>query len=267
MESSSSRQAFTLASIIDAEKLIPPQRAQVLLASLAQARSIPAGPATVREWSEAIIVERELGGAERAVFVSAGAVAPAADRDATIARHLEAMRAAAVAMLWGRESAQEPDGTPRYPRLRWLLVDHWDDTRRSCEGPDKLLMFVDATLARDRAAEPKEGREGFKSLSAPTMEAAKKEVRVGTIGVPFEAIIDTGKFKKGNRATPADGAPASRPGQGPWATPQVSSVAQSSLPVARLRSTEPAARTMTPVIAAVIVVVVLGALAFAVLLR
>ena len=108
----------------------------------------------MREWSEAIVVERDPGGAERAVFAGAGAAPASADREATVARHLEAMRAAAVAMLWGWQSAQGPDGLPRYPRLRRLLVDHWDETRRTCEGPDKLLMFFDATLALDRAAEP-----------------------------------------------------------------------------------------------------------------
>jgi hypothetical protein len=262
MESSSSRQAFTLASIIDAEKHVPPQRAHVLLASLAQARSVPAGPATVREWSEAIIVEREPGGRERAVFAGARAAPPAADRDATIARHLEAVRAAAVAMLWGRDSAVGPDGTPRYPRLRRLLVDHWDETRLSCEGPDKLLMFFDATLALDRAAEPKAGREAFKTLSIPTTEATRREVRVGTIGVPFEAIIDTGKFTKVKRAAPAEDSATVRPSESRWATPQVPTVAQSSSPRLTPHAPEPAARSTVPITVAIVAVVLLGALAF-----
>jgi hypothetical protein len=260
MESSSPRNASSLSSIIDAEKIIAPARARGLLASLAQATSIPAGPSTVREWSDAILVEREEAG-ERATFAPVGGLTPPGDHDAEVMRHIDGMRAAAVAMLWGRESAQGPDGKPRYPRLRKLLVDQWDDTRGSCDGPDKLMMFFDATLALDRAAEPRAGREGFKTLSIESMQAAKKDKRVGTIGVPFEAIIETGKFKKAARPAPADQA-SPRPNQGPWPTPQVPTITQSPDPLPREVPSRPAARSMTPIIAAVVVVVVLAALGF-----
>lgn len=265
MESSSPRQATTLASIIDAEKVIAPPRARALLASLAQSKTVPAGPATVREWSEAIMVERDASGAERATF--AGAPSAPTDRDASIVRHIDALRAAAVAMLWGRESAQGADGQPRFPRLRQLLVDNWDDTRGSCEAPEKLMMFLDATLALDRAAEPKAGREGFKTLSLPSVEAARKDKRVGTIGVPFQAIIDTGKFKKGHRPAPAEPASTGSSRQGPWLTPQVPTIAQSSSPLPASRTAAPAQRSMAPIIAGVVAVVLLGAVAFVFLSR
>lgn len=265
MESSSSRRATTLAAILEVEKVLAPPRAGVLLASLAHAETIPADPASVREWSEAIIVERDPSGVERAVFAAPAALS-VATQDGGGARHVDALRAAAVAMIWGRESALGADGQPRYPRLRKLLVDHWDETRRSCDGPNKLLMFFDATLALDRAAEPRAGREGFKTLSLPTMEAAKKEVRVGTIGRPFEAITDSGKFKKGGPSTPVDG-PRPGPAEDRWATPQVSTIAQSSAPVPAPRAMEAAPRSMTPIIAGVVAVVVLGALAIVFLLR
>jgi hypothetical protein len=259
MESSSPRQTFTLASILDAERVVPPQRAQVLLASLAQASAIPDGPVTVREWSEAIIVERAPGGAESAVFVGAGAPSSAAER---AGRHMEALRAAAVAMLWGRESAQGPDGLPRYPRLRRLLVDQWEDTRRICDGPEKLMMFFDSTLALDRAAEPKAGREGFKSLSLPSTPAAKKDVQVGTIGRPFEAIADTGHFRKDAPSAPAEREAAAPSVEGRWLTPQVSTVVQSSAPPPPSRSPEPVRSSRPAIIAIAIVLVVLGAAAF-----
>ena len=264
MESSSSRHAATLASIIDAEKVVSPPRARALLASLANAKSIPAGPATVREWCEAILVDHDGSGAERAKFGSFVAIPVGAD---AIQRHVDALRAAAVGMLWGRESAKDADGHMRFPRLRKLLVDQWDETRRSCDGADKFLMFLDATLALDRAAEPKAGREGFKTLSLPTMEAAKKDVRVGTIGKPFEAIIDTGKFRKGDRPALSDAASAPRASEDRWATPQVSSIAQPSAPVRAARAAPPARRSMMPVIAGVVAIVVLGVLAFAFIVR
>ena len=232
-----------------------------------RASNIPAGPTTVREWSESIVVERDVGGAERATFAGAGAASSTADRGVMVARHIDGLRAAAVAMLWGRESAQGPDGLPRYPRLRRLLVDQWEETRRTCEGPDKLLMFFDATLALDRAAEPKVGREAFKTLSLPSTEAAKKEVRVGTIGVPFEAIIDTGKFKKGVRPAAAREAAVAKPAQGPWPTPQVSSMAQPSRALPAEDQPEPVQSAMTRTVTVVIALVVLGVLAYAFLPR
>ena len=248
MESSSPRQATTLASIIDAEKVIAPARARALLATLERATAIPDGPAGVREWSEAILVDRDASGNERAVFSNVTGSPSPGPRGASVSRHVEALRAAAVAMLWGRESAQGPDGQPRLPRLRRLLVDSWEETRGRCDDADKFMMFFDATLALDRAAEPKSGREGFKTLSIPSMGAVKKDVKVGTIGVPFEAIVDTGKFKKAAR--PEQFPPVSQP------VPQPSA----AVPVV-------AKRSMMPVIAGVVAVVVLGALAFVFLAR
>ena len=267
MESSSPRQVSSLASIVDAEKVIAPARARALLASLAEAKGVPSVPATVRDWSEAIRVERTADGTERATFASADAPAVTMDRAAIAIRHVDALRAAAVAMLWGRESAQGPDGQPRYPRLRKLLVDQWDDTRGSCDGPDKLMMFFDATLALDRAAEPRVGREGFKTLSLESMQAAKKDVRVGTIGVPFEAIIETGKFKKAARPAPGDPSTPPKQNQGPWPTPQVPTITQSSDPARPRESATPAARSLTTFIAGIVVVVVIVALAFVFLSR
>lgn len=214
----------TLASIIDAEKVISPTRARALLVSLAQATTVPSGPASVRDWAEAVLVATGADGAERATFAASGAT----PTDASPARHIDALRAAGVAMLWGRETAQGPDGLPRFPRLRKLLVDQWDDTRRTCDSPDKFMMFFEATLALDRAAEPKAGREAFNTLSVPVMDAAKRNVKVGTIGIAFEAIIETGKFKKAQRPERTDAAPRA---QGPWPTPHVSTPIQSAAPI------------------------------------
>jgi hypothetical protein len=265
MESSSPRQATTLASIIDAEKVIAPPRARALLAALAQAQKVPEGPTSVRAWSEVIVVDHDAAGTERASFTGAAAPTTPADRAASTMRHIDALRAAAVTMLWGRETVKGPDGQPHFPRLRKLLVDQWDDTRGSCDGPDKLMMFFDATLALDRAAEPRAGREGFKSLSLPSMDTAKKDVRVGTIGVPFEAIIDTGRFKKAARP---DAPPTARPNQGPWLTPQVPPIAQQAAPPLSPDAAVPPARRATiPLVASVVVGFVLVALAFIVFAR
>lgn len=265
MESSTPRQGTTLASIIDADKVIAPPRARALLATLAKAKSVPEAPATVREWSEAVVVERDAAGAERAVF--AGVPAVAADRGAGVMRHIDALRAAAVAMLWGRESVLGPDGQPRFSRLRKLLVENWDDTRGSCDGADKLMMFFDATLALDRAAESKVGREAFKTLSLPSLDAVKKDKLVGTIGIPFEAIIDTGKFKKAARPGAAQPEPAAKQNQGPKPTPPVPSAAQPASPRPTPTASEPQKRSMVPLIAGIVAGVVLVALALILLGR
>ena len=233
----------TLATIVDAEKVIAPMRARALLASLAQATTVPSGPGSVRDWSEAVLVVAGADGGERATFASAGAVPAPTDRGASQARHIDALRGAAVAMLWGRESSQGPDGLPRFPRLRKLLVDHWDDTWRTCDSPDKFMMFFEATLALDRASEPKAGRAAFNTLSVPIIDAVRKDVKVGTIGFAFDAIIDTGKFKKAQRPTPADAAPLLPRPQGPWPTPHVSSPVQSASPSPLPASTAPTAST------------------------
>ena len=99
------------------------------------------------------------------------------------------------------------------------------------------------------------------------MEAAKKDVRVGTIGKPFEAIIDTGKFRKGQRPAPSEAANAPRSSEDRWATPQVSSMAQPSAPQSAARAAPPTRRSMMPVIVAIVAIVVLGALAFTFIVR
>ena len=262
MESTPPVPTRSLASIIDAENVIPPARARALLVSLAQATTVPAGPASVREWSEAVLVTTGAGGAERATFNNPGSAPAHADRAASAERHIDALRAAAVAMLWGRQTAQGPDGLPRFPRLRKLLVDQWDDTRRTCDSADKFMMFFEATLALDRAAEPKAGREAFNTLSVPTIDAVKRDVKVGTIGSAFEAIIETGKFKKSQRPAPADAAPP--PPQGPWPTPHVSSPVQSPSPLP-VSVVPPVKRSSMSIIIGVIAVVVIAGAAIALL--
>ena len=265
MESMSPRQAVTLASIVDREKVVAPQRARALLTSLAESTRVPDGPATVREWSEAIRVDRE-GDDERAMFADA-AGQPAAENER---RHVDALRAAAVAMLWGRESAQGPDGNPRLPRLRRLLVDEWDAARAACGRPEEFLARFDAALAAEPGLAAKPGRDAFRTLSSSGLQTPKKEVKVGTIGRPFEAVGNSGNFAKGDR--PLDTVSSNtKPTQGRWATPQVSSVAQSSSPMPSPAPSAvpqpPAAtpRSLRPVAIGIIVVALLGAVAFVVL--
>ena len=258
MESSPPGPTRTLASVIDAEKVIAPTRARALLVSLAQATTVPSGPASVRDWSEAVLIATEADGAERATFTTTGSAPSHTDRAANAERHIDALRAAAVAMLWGRQTAQGPDGLPRFPRLRKLLVDQWDDTRRTCDSADKFMMFFEATLALDRSAEPKAGREAFNTLSVPTIDAVKRDVKVGTIGVAFGAIIETGKFKKALRQT-------QRP-QGPWPTPHLSSPVQSASPSPLPAPVAPPVqRSSMRIIIAVIVVAVIAGIAIALL--
>ncbi|CAN5437788.1 hypothetical protein BH09GEM1_BH09GEM1_06970 [soil metagenome] len=266
MESTPSGQATTLASIIDAEKVILPTRARVLLASLAQVTIVPSGPASVREWSEAVVVVTDARNTERAFFAGSGAARAPADREANLVRHIDALRAAAVAMIWGRESANGPDGLPRFPRLRKLLVDQWDDTRSTCDSPDKFMMFFEATLALDRAAEPRAGRDAFKTLSLPAVDAAKKDLRVGTIGIPFDAIIDTGKFKRAQRPAPVDAPSAAVPSRGasarPQASPPTQSAASSPPPQAAAAS---GSRSPMPIIIGVIAVLIIAGAAIVLL--
>lgn len=266
MEPTPPAQTRTLASIIDGEKLVQPPRARALLASLAQSTTVPSGPASVREWSEAVVVATGADGTERALFAGSSAAPASADRAGNLATHIDAIRAVAVAMLWGRESVQGPDGLPRLPRLRKLLVDQWDETRRTCDSPDKFMMFFDATLAFDRAAEPKAGRDAFKTLSLQSPDAPKKELRVGTIGIPFQAIIDTGKFKKAERPAPIDAAPAAPRPQGPWPTPHVPSPVQAA---SQSRLPAPAApsenRSPMPIIIGMIALVVIAGVAIVLL--
>ena len=214
MESKPPLQTETLASILDAEKVMQPARARTLLTSLAEANALPTGPSTPREWAEQVLVIAAPNGVERAEFlVQPGAPKPLPDWAAHVLRLVDALRAAAIAMLWGIDGEDasadrraSPDGQPRFPRLHNLLIEQWAATRNTCNSTDKFMMFFEATLALDRAAEPKVGREAFRTLSLQALDARKKNVRVGTIGVPFAAIIDTGKFQKAARAAPANAA-------------------------------------------------------------
>jgi hypothetical protein len=219
MESTPPVQTTTLASLLDNERVIQPGRARTLLASLAQASAPPAGPSAPREWADQILVITAPDGVERAAFRDLpGAPGPVADPPTHVARLIDALRAAAIAMLWGLDGAEAPadrratpDGLPRFSRLRKLLIEQWDATRNTCDSADKFMMFFEATLALDRAAEPKVGREAFKTLSMQAIDERRRDVRVGTIGVPFAAITDTGKFTKGARNAPEKAAPSGPP--------------------------------------------------------
>ena len=201
----------TLASILDTERVIEPARARVWLASLAQVGTVPPSPATPGGWTHQILVVVASNGVERATFRNqGGAVRAVADRAAQARRHIEALRAAAIAMLWGVARADAaadarlpPDATASYPRLNNLLIEQWDVTRVRCDSPDKFMTFFDATLALDRAAVPKLGREAFRTLSIQPQDAPGKSLKVGTLGKPFAAITETGKFQRGARPTPA----------------------------------------------------------------
>jgi hypothetical protein len=244
MESTPPVQTTTLASLLDSEKVIQPGRARTLLASLAQANALPTGPSTPREWAEQVLVISAPNGVERAEFrEQTGAAKPLPDWAAHVARLIDALRAAAIAMLWGLDGAEAPadrratpDGLPRFPRLRKLLIEQWDATRNTCDSADKFMMFFEATLALDRAAEPKVGREAFKTLSMQAIDERRRDVRVGTIGVPFAAITDTGKFTKGARNAPETAAPSgpqSAPPPAPLAppTPPTVPTANSAVPL------------------------------------
>ncbi|MDQ2666942.1 MAG: hypothetical protein M3Z05_13130 [Gemmatimonadota bacterium] len=216
MESQPPIQTTTLASILETEKVMQPARARALLASLAQATTLPPDPASPAGWTHQIRVVSTFNGVERATFRDeSGAPRPAGDRAAHVVRLVDALRAAAIAMLWGVDGMHvsadrraAPEGQARLPRLHQLLVEQWAATRNTCDSADKFMMFFEATLALDRAAEPKVGREAFKTLSLQALDARKKHVKVGTLGVPFAAIIDTGKFQKAVRPVPAGAAPA-----------------------------------------------------------
>lgn len=235
MESTPPAQATTLASILETEKVIPPARARSLLAALAQVNALPTGPSTPREWAAHVLVSAGPSGAERAVFRENPSVPkPLPDWAAHVARLIDALRATAIAMLWGLDGASASadrraasGGQSRFPRLHDLLIEQWDATRSTCDSVDKFMMFFEATLALDRAAEPKVGREAFKTLSIQALDARKKDVKVGTLGVPFAAIIDTGKFKKAER--PAS-YPAPEAGSPPAPALETSSAATRTTP-------------------------------------
>ena len=269
MESTPPLQTTTLASVLDTEKVIAPPRARTLLASLAQATTVPNAPVTPDGWADQILIVGSSDGTERAAFRDVGgAPARSGDRSARLVQHIDALRAAALLMLWGRPGADAsadrraaPDGQPRFPRLRKLLVDQWDATRNTCDSPDKFMMFFEATLALDRAAEPKVGREAFKTLSIQALDVRNQAVKVGTLGIPFDAITDTGKFKKAAR--PAAAAPATPAPVSPASPPQ-----QPAMSVTDAMPVPPPAASNVKVIAlAVIAVIVIAVAAFVVLTR
>jgi hypothetical protein len=219
MESMPPAQSTTLASLLNTERVLPAPRARALLAALSEATSVPPAPAAPLEWLDLITITPAGGTSERASFREVRSSTNAIDAASRIARQVEALRIAAVCMLWGTASASDQPpaealaaGPPaKFPRLRSMLWDQWDATRANCTTADRFMMFFDATLALDRAAEPKVGRDPFMTLGMQSTGPMKKGVPVGTIGLAFEAITDTGKFRKAVAPAPVEPPPPPPP--------------------------------------------------------
>ena len=219
MQSTPQAPSRTLASLLDTEKTFPAARARTLLAQLSEATSVPPTPPTPLGWLEIILVSSPIGAPERAAFREIRSSSTAFDPESRLARQLDALRVAATSMLWGTaavsDEATQATGesetkSAKYPRLRALFTDQWDEARKNCKSADRFMMFFDATLALDKAAEPKVGRDPFMTLGMQTTGPMKKG-GVGTIGVGFEAITDTGKFRRANVAPPPPEPPAAPP--------------------------------------------------------
>ena len=185
----------SLAAVLEIEQVIPPQRARSLLNSLAGAQVVPAQPEAPLGWIALITIVPAGDRLERAEFRSnGGSPAERAETGASRAmRHIEALRISAMCMLWGTHTVSSllaargsanPEARVHFPRLRALLWDDWDATRRTCSDPQSFMTVFDATLAQDKAAEAnKPARGPMMTLGIPIPPTPAREVAVGTISM------------------------------------------------------------------------------------
>src|SRR5471030_1172314 len=130
MESTPQAPNRTLASLLDTEKTFPAARARTLLAQLSEATSVPPTPPTPIGWLELITVSSPIGAPERAAFREARSSSTGIDAESRLARQLDALRVAAMSMLWGiaavsdettQATGESETMSAKYPRLRALL--------------------------------------------------------------------------------------------------------------------------------------------------
>lgn len=208
MDSMADDQAPTLASILERGGTIVPARARHLLSSLASQGRPREAPPTPAGWLEGIRVRTSTDLRESAFFGAIpGGSAISEAGDARARAHVEALRVAAVGMLWGPSALVEPPPAPRaderLPRLRSHLVEQWATVRARCIEPVVFMSQFDSVLTQD---DPRAVRPHFQTVSMKTPVVGQERITPGTL--VGEQLPDTHKFERRKKPRPAEAPPA-----------------------------------------------------------